>query len=141
MKTLDWFRERSEIDQVTGCWLWRGALHPDGYAVAGGMKAHRIAFQIANGSTPAGQPICHHCDRRTCVNPEHLYLGTAKSNAADRSRRGRHRMPSSGVRGVMKIGNKFIAQYTLYLGSYSTPEEAGAAVKRHKERLTTCGIG
>ncbi len=36
-----------------------------------------------------GTCICHHCDNRLCCNPEHLYVGTAQTNAADRASRGR----------------------------------------------------
>jgi HNH endonuclease len=47
-------------------------------------KAHRLICDA-----PPGELACHHCDVRSCVNPDHIYLGTPKSNMADKMRRGR----------------------------------------------------
>lgn len=34
--------------------------------------------------------VLHSCDNPTCINPNHLRIGTAKDNAQDREKRGRH---------------------------------------------------
>lgn len=52
--------------------------------------AHRLAWEEAYGSIPAGMSVLHTCDVRNCVNPEHLFLGTYKDNAQDMVKKGRH---------------------------------------------------
>jgi hypothetical protein len=44
----------------------------------------RVAWMLFYGPIPAGKWVLHLCDQRECARPEHLYLGTAKSNAWDR---------------------------------------------------------
>src|SRR5574342_293975 len=71
-----------------------GGTDKDGYGVTsrsgGGLvKAHRLAWQFANGEPPADKMVLHTCDVRPCVNPAHLYLGTQRENMRDRAARGR----------------------------------------------------
>lgn len=74
------------------CWIWIGGKASDGYGVihrisASGRKlfirAHRISWTIHNGEIPSGLVICHKCDRRICVNPVHMFLGTQSDNLND----------------------------------------------------------
>ena len=54
------------------------------------VYAHRAAYAIANGGfVPAGKIVMHSCDNRTCVNPDHLSLGTGKDNMDDMTAKGR----------------------------------------------------
>lgn len=77
----------------TGCWLWTGCTDKDGYGITNAngasIKAHRAAYEIANGEIPDGLIICHTCDISSCVNPNHLYAGTYKENSNDMVARGR----------------------------------------------------
>lgn len=74
------------------CWLWTGRI--DRYAVFAlrgrDTRAHRVSFLIANGHfpTPCG---CHSCDRKNCVNPDHIWEGSNADNHADMMMKGRHR--------------------------------------------------
>lgn len=98
---IDRFKARVEIDLATDCHLWTGYLDAAGYgnfaisrAVVGAghsrnVRAHRVAYLIATGVDPAEKLVCHSCDRPRCVNPEHLWLGTAGDNNADRQAKGR----------------------------------------------------
>lgn len=96
--TLAYFRERSVVDPTTACWVWTGAAGWNGYGAMsyGGRRAttHRVAYQVATGRRlPSGVDVCHRCDVRACVNPDHLFEGSRADNMADCSRKGRIRTP------------------------------------------------
>jgi hypothetical protein len=89
------FIQKAEADPNTGCWLWAGCVHANGYGkvkVAGKTGlAHRHAWQLFCGDIPAGKIVCHRCDTPLCVNPAHLYVGTDADNSRDKIARGRDR--------------------------------------------------
>lgn len=70
-----------------------GAKTPDGYgSVWVGEKqqyVHRVIWRIFFGRIPVGFFVCHKCDVPSCMNPEHLFLGTNQDNMQDASRKGR----------------------------------------------------
>lgn len=86
---------RMLIDAAEGCWLWKGSIGTGGYGVvfAHGqqMKAHRVSKIIFEAEMPGDRLVCHHCDNPTCVNPEHLFFGSAQDNTHDMISKGRAR--------------------------------------------------
>ena len=78
-----------------GCWLLPPHQGCKGYAklrVQGVYKrAHRVAYEAYIGPIPEGMLVLHRCDIRHCVNPEHLFVGTAKQNTDDMIKKGRAR--------------------------------------------------
>lgn len=78
----------------TGCWMWQGCFDPKtGYAQVTWrprrLSVHRLAWEATKGPIPPGKMVCHSCDRRLCVNPEHLFLSNHQGNMADMVAKGR----------------------------------------------------
>jgi hypothetical protein len=97
MKQQKPLHEMYVVDEVSGCWNWNGCLTHNGYgqmtAAQRRWSAHRYFFVKYRGHIPPGMLVCHHCDNRKCVNPEHLFLGTFKDNTQDMMRKGRNKSP------------------------------------------------
>ena len=77
---------------TNGCWLWQGAsVKGRGQIYVNGknMLATRFAYQQFKGEIPEGMYVCHTCDDPSCVNPNHLWLGTARDNWQDARRKRR----------------------------------------------------
>jgi hypothetical protein len=76
-----------------GCWDWQRGKDKNGYGTCGmgygDQRAHRSSYRVFKGSIPKGMFVCHHCDNPSCINPEHLFLGTNKDNILDASSKGR----------------------------------------------------
>lgn len=89
---LEMLFARTITDQ-RGCWLWQGALRGKGYAATSWrdrpIEAHRLVWILIHGEPPPKLEVCHTCDVRHCINPEHLWLGTRKQNAQDAVCKGR----------------------------------------------------
>jgi hypothetical protein len=83
---LDFWRRITRLP--TGCWHY-GQIASHHYGSYRGRPAHRVAYELAVGSIPEGMYVCHHCDYSPCVNPTHLFAGTASDNQQDAMSKGR----------------------------------------------------
>ena len=84
----------SRVQKGDGCWIWLGGIQSAGYGMfrflGEHITAHRVAFRSENPNTNiTGLDVCHHCDNRLCVRPDHLFLGTRKDNMTDMVKKGR----------------------------------------------------
>lgn len=79
----------------------------EGYGTIGvirqGLKAHRVSFMINVSDIPERMHICHKCDNRICVNPDHLFLGTHHDNVKDCKMKGRMVNPVGEHHGQSKL--------------------------------------
>lgn len=84
-----------KVRKTKGCWWWTAGESSGGYGSLsfGGkpQKAHRVSFTLFKGPIENGLLVCHSCDNKLCVNPEHLWLGTDKDNTMDSIKKGRHK--------------------------------------------------
>ena len=83
------FWDKVDKSGTNGCWIWRAHCNKGGYGTIDHKIASRVSWELLNGTIPAGFDVCHHCDNPPCVNPEHLFLGTASDNLKDSVRKGR----------------------------------------------------
>lgn len=109
------------------CWEWSGCLNNRGYGqfnIGGKAElAHRVSWEIANGSIPDGLNALHRCDNPCCVRPDHLFLGTLSDNSNDMVRKGRRTYP----KGVI-YANKLTETQVLEIRAF-TPLAYGDIVK------------
>lgn len=81
------------VNKVDGCWIWTGCLDPYGYGdmtfLGQSMRVHRAAYFAWKRKIPKGGWVCHTCDLPACCNPDHLFLGDARSNRQDAAKKGR----------------------------------------------------
>lgn len=94
MKTLlERFEEKFIPVTESGCWIWTAYTNADGYGQINAdnrmKKAHRVSWELYNGVIPDSMCICHKCDTPSCVNPNHLFLGTHTENIQDMFLKGR----------------------------------------------------
>ena len=89
------FWDKVVISGEDECWEWTGARDRGGYGSfthkGVTLKAHRVSWvEFNKKEVPSGLYVCHSCDNRLCVNPAHLWIGTAKDNTQDMMKKGRH---------------------------------------------------
>lgn len=101
--TWEHLLSKSTLNPKTSCIEWNqststgyGVLQYKGKVV----RTHRISYELNIGPIPDGLFVCHHCDNRICINPNHLFIGTQLDNIRDMIAKGRgspHRGEASGT--------------------------------------------
>jgi hypothetical protein len=98
---FDRWKAKVDMKGPNDCWEWLGFKHKRGYGYFKIDKKHGLAHRFAyayyknNGQPiPSNLYVCHHCDNPSCVNPNHLFLGSQKDNVQDMIRKGRRVNPN-----------------------------------------------
>ncbi len=123
-------------EPTTGCWLWLGATTTKGYARAmwhgKRVLVHRKLYEVMRSCVIGKLMVCHKCDTPLCVNPSHMFLGTATDNALDASKKGRtargarngmNRHPESRLVGSRHWSAKFQAEGRSSKGCHLTSDQ------------------
>jgi len=118
-KPLETIEDRSiqrfwnKVNKQEGCWEFeshkdRDGYHAFAYKTVDSNKfkktgAHRF-MMIATGKTiPLGYVVCHKCDNPSCVNPDHLFIGTVNDNNQDKVRKGRQSSSPGSTNSMAKL--------------------------------------
>lgn len=135
------FWDKVDTGDESECWNWQAAINSDGYGQIyfkveeiaedeseryGRMfRAHRISWKINEGEIPDGKKVLHTCDNKKCVNPNHLYIGTAKDNSDDREERLEMNHPKGEDHECSKLsrGDVVEIKQTLESGEYESLRE------------------
>ena len=135
---LEAYTQRTEA-----CWLWTGSTRAGYGQIRVGdrvIHAHRLAYELENGTLPQHETLGHRCGNRACVRPSHLVPRSSdtKSRRAERGREGK----LSGVSGVTWDvqtsrwrGKLTHRGQTIHVGRFHTIEEASEAVARRRTDL------
>jgi hypothetical protein len=95
------FKRYYILEPNSGCWLWTGGTRPSRNGSrrpimrGDGQKEYssRVSWGLFRGPIPKGLAVLHQCDVELCVNPDHLFLGTAADNTHDAMAKGRANPP------------------------------------------------
>jgi hypothetical protein len=120
-----------EIVTESGCWIWMLKLNHGYGAMSIGVKrmgAHRVSYKEFVGDIPKGMLVCHKCDVPSCINPDHLFLGTHQDNADDMVAKGRANKGARSklafedvlkIRASKKEGKELAAEHGVTVGTIS----------------------
>lgn len=125
-----------------GCWLYQGLIEFSGYGVltfkGKSHKAHRLSYKIFIGEIKSNLFVCHKCDVRACINPDHLFLGTHEDNMQDMVNKNRKFKPI-----VCAKGHEYTIENTLIQkGRWKKCRECSrleCKERRDKNRIKPCG--
>jgi hypothetical protein len=113
--------------QKSGCWIWKGKVDACGYGALnyfGEYLAHRLFYKLFINPNIKGSYVLHSCDNPSCVNPEHLFLGSQNDNMKDMVSKGRQSRLKGSRNGRSKLTLKDVIQIRKLAGKEFQKETA-----------------
>jgi len=147
MKTLEErFWEKVKIGTENECWEWQSTTGHYGYGIFRLQKkykyAHRLAWSFTNGKIPNELWVLYKCDNPPCVNPNHLFLGNAKDNAQDRTRKGRNSNQNGELGNNSRLTNEQILEIRkTYKETLTSQEELAAKYGISQSQISNIVLG
>lgn len=116
----------SKVDQSADCWEWIAHRNKKNYGVFNRegttTLAHRYSAELA-GMDIIDKLVCHNCDNPSCVNPDHLFVGTNQDNMDDMASKGRRSTTGHKQTSMPKL-RKLTAEQVLYVRASDKPLRA-----------------
>lgn len=121
-----------------GCWIWNGKVEKSGYGRMSVYRkphsVHRLAYETFVGQIPEGNVVCHSCDNKLCINPDHLWVGTQQDNMTDKV--SKDRQPKGETHGRARLTEADVLSIREQLASGIS--QTGIAIKYgvHKSTIS-----
>ncbi len=120
------FESKIELIPFHTCWEWTGCKSK-GYGLfqinRRSVRAHRFSYKLYKGDFDENLKILHSCDNPSCVNPDHLRVGTQVENIKDRVERNRGSRMKYDKNGNSKLTwkevNEIRSKYKYHTYSFS----------------------
>lgn len=102
--------KRPILVDENGCWNWMGSISSQGYGIFNNKLVHGIVFRMAGGKCDLDKVLCHKCNNKRCINPNHLYEGTYTQNLIDAVLDGRSKLGRDGFRKAFELSEAGMKQ-------------------------------
>jgi hypothetical protein len=134
-----------KVEKTDACWIWNGGKQDGGYGVIGSggksgkqLLAHRYSYQLHKGIIPESMVVMHSCDNPSCVNPDHLSIGTFKDNTQDALKKGR--LKTCFVKGEKNLSAKLKKSDVDYIKAHNEMRGIDLAKMFNISPQTICDI-
>lgn len=130
------FWSKVEVGANSACWMWKGAVGGNGYgrfrlSRARTEQPHRIAWELANAEPLGTRIACHTCDTPLCVNPHHIYAGSALTNIRDAVERGQHTGSGMDQRGSLNPNSRLTEEDVIRIKAMIEGGASNREIARH----------